>query len=59
MAPITLLQPLTMALNQEVKEESNWSHSECKLSDTMGVPFHVTSRILVLLPTISLILRIG
>ena len=46
MAPVTPVQPVTMALNQELEEECNWSQSDCDLSDSTRVSAHVTSIIL-------------
>ena len=46
MDPVTPVPPVTMALNQEVEEEGNWSQSDCDLCDSPSVTAHVTSSIL-------------
>ena len=59
MAPVTPVQPVTMGLNQEVEEEGTCSQSDCNLHDSTRVTAHVTSNMLVSLPKMHLILRIG
>ena len=45
MGPIKPVQPVTMALNQEVEDEGNWSQSDCNFSDSTRATAHVTSNI--------------